>query len=194
MVLPKYLTHLAPGWWRLLLLLSCAGGPSAWGQDFDIVSSDRERRAAVEPLCAALVSMSTDPTQEQKYYRALCWLYGVIVPVQRDKALEALRELALQGNSPAQLALADSLQSGSKAEMREALQWYDRVAAAGESRVQLRRARVAQRLAQMETAPEVPPNNAPDPFDYVDDSMARTPGYHCHVFGRRKVCHGGMDF
>jgi len=144
-------------------------------------------------LCAALLAQDTGLTAEQKYHQALCWLYGIDVAVQRDKALAALRELALQGQSAAQLALADSLQGGDKAELREALQWYDRAVAAGESRAQLRRVRVAQRLSQMEPAPDSQPNNTPDPFGEGDDSMSRSPGYHCHVFGHRKVCHGGMD-
>lgn len=192
-MVPKNLLCFTP-WWRVVLLyMACTFGTAAWAQDFDIVSNDRERRTLVAPLCAALLAQDTGLTAEQKYHQALCWLYGVDVAVQRDKALVALRELALQGHGVAQLALADCLQGGDKAEMREALQWYERATAAGESRAQLRRMRVAQRLSQMEPAPDSQPNNTPDPFSERDDSMSRSPGYHCHVFGHRKVCHGGMD-
>jgi hypothetical protein len=171
-----------------------AGLAHAWAQDFDIVSSDRERHAAATPFCSAHAARGTTLNAEQKYQGALCRMYGIGEPVQRDKALETLRELALQGHAAAQLALADSLQGGTPAEMREALQWYERAGAANEPHIRLRHMRLAQRLSQMEPAPDSQPIDGPVPFDDMGDPVARPPGYHCHGFGRRQVCHGAMDY
>lgn len=184
-----------PHWHRLLLLCTvCTSAVTAWSQDFDIISNDSERRALVAPQCSVLLKVERELNTEQTYHKALCWLYGVDVSMQRDKALEALRELALLEHGAAQLALADTLQGGTTAELREALQWYDRAIAAGVLRAQLRRARAAQRLRQLEPPPDGQPTNPTNPFDEGDDAASRQPGYHCHVYGRQKYCHGNADY
>jgi len=158
--------------WRCawLLFVAMAAMVQARAQGLDGASRERERRAAVEPICAAVLVQVNGLSTDQKYQKALCQLYGVDTPPQRDLALDTLRDLASKGYSAAQLALADHLRSGTNAEMREAMQWNDR--AAGFSQ----------------------PIYAPDPFGNGDDPAARMPGYHCHMFWRRQVCHGGPDY
>jgi TPR repeat protein len=114
--------------------LALAFAPFATAVDLDIVLSEKERAAHVTPHCVRLFKSSAGLSADEKFNKALCLKFGIDAPPGEALAVGLLRELAVQGHGQAQLALADTLQQGSGAEHSEALRWYERSAAAGDSR------------------------------------------------------------
>lgn len=173
----------------LALCLVLVIAPFAGAVELDIVFSEQERASQVTPLCVPLLKPAMVLNSDEKYHKALCLKFGITVAPDIAAAVDLLRELAVQGHGQAQLALADALQQGNGAEQREALHWYERSAATGDSRAVSRAARLAQRLKAQADAVE----SAPDPFaPGFEDPVNLPPGYHCHRYGRgQQVCHGG---
>lgn len=160
------------------------------GAELDVLINEENRKSSVEPQCSRLVLPATVLTQDEKYQMALCLKFGMAIAQQMTSALNLLRELALQGHVEAQLALADSLVQGNGAEQREALHWYERCAALGDSRAALRAARLSQRLKAQGDAVEPASSRAWPDFDEPAELPA---GYHCHRYGRgQQFCHGGL--
>lgn len=163
---------------------------SAFAQDPDIEISERTRASEVRLHCKRLLLRSSKLTLDQQYHKALCLKFGISTEAQVDMAEKLLRDLAAQQHAPAQLALADTLQSGSIAEQREALHWYERGAAAGDSRAMARAARLSARLQSKAEVAETVQDSFTDGFNDPADSP---PGYHCHrSFKGPPLCHGGF--
>lgn len=169
------------GWLAAVLMGWCAG--AAHAVEPDVLLQIQARKNEATPLCAEVLPRSQGLNLQQRYYKALCLLYGLQTAPRTDDAMDLLRAVATEGHPEAQLALADTLQQGTPLQQQEALQWYGRASAGGDIRATLRLARLQQRLQ--------PPMPEPDP---EDANAARQPGYHCHIYGfGKKVCHGGMD-
>lgn len=173
----------------IALCLVLVIAPSARAVEPDIVFSEQERASQVTPLCVGLFKPTVVLSFEQKYHKALCLKFGISVPLHMAAAVDLLRELAVQGHGPAQLALADTLQQGNGVEQREALHWYERGSATGDSRAMSRATRLSQRLK----AQANPVEPAQYPFaEGFDDPENLPPGYHCHRYGTgQQFCHGG---
>ena len=176
--------------WTLVLYAAVSIATFANAAELDIAVSERDRKTYVAPLCARLVQLSTALTNDEKYLRALCLKFGIDTAPQTATALVLLREAAVQGHAEAQLALADTLQLGNGAEQREALHWYERAGAAGDSRAMSRAARLSLRVK----APVAAVENAPDPYWPTPEDQDNLPkGYHCHRYPNgQQMCHGGM--
>ena len=164
--------------------------------------NDQARRAAVAPLCRALVVQPAEGTPEHTYQKGLCLLYGLHTPQQMPLALALLRQAAGGGWVEAQLALADTLQQSSDADQREAMRWYAAAATAGDVRASGRLARLTQRRkaleaakaeARLESATAVQGMDPLQP-DGADDLPFKPQGFHCHISGfGKKFCHSAMD-
>ena len=183
-------------------MLAWAVAVPAWALDPDILINDQARRAAVAPLCRALVVQSSEGTPEHTYHKGLCLLYGLQTPVQMPLALALLRQAAGSGWVEAQLALADTLQQSNDADQREAIRWYSTAATAGDVRASGRLARLTQRRNAIEAAKaearaesaEAPQGLDPLQSDGADDLPFKPQGYHCHISGfGKKFCHSAMD-
>jgi TPR repeat protein len=120
---------------------------------------------------------------------------GQVAATEPDIA--SLRAAAAQGDSEAQVALADALQQGSTAEQTQALTWYARAADAGDSRARLRHILLSRRLQANQPAPPVTgsggtSDNGSIVLDASDDLADLPLGYHCHPFAfGKKICHSG---
>lgn len=180
--------------WTLLLCCIVGAGP-AWAVDTDILFHTQTRKAQAAPLCADLLARADSLPSEAAYQKAVCLLYGLQTPPNADAAIALLRDLALNGMTEAQLALADTLQQGDATQQKEALHWYGRASAAGDVRATLRHTRLSQRLqAAADAANAASTPDADDPYADPEANAARQPGYHCHFYGfGKKICHAGMD-
>lgn len=192
-VVPLYKVSL----WGLCFMVLA---PSANAADLDIALNEQDRRSKAVPVCAQLAeapsptasSAASPASNNAQYQKAMCLKFGLGVAQQTAAAVSLLREVALQGHTEAQLALADTLQQGNGAEEREALHWYERAATAGDSRAMSRAARLSQRLKEKGAAVDV----APNPGYFNSEDIGNMPrGYHCHRYGAgRQYCHGGGMF
>lgn len=191
-VVPLYKVSL----WGLCFMVLA---PSANAADLDIALNEQDRRSKAVPVCAQLAeapsptasSAASPASNNAQYQKAMCLKFGLGLAQQTAAAVSLLREVALQGHTEAQLALADTLQQGNGAEEREALHWYERAASAGDSRAMSRAARLSQRLKEKGVAVDVVPNSSF--FSDPEDQENMPAGYHCHRYGLgRQYCHGGV--
>ena len=179
------------------LLLAIAGFlcSAAWALDPDVAFHIQSRKAAVSGQCPATEAQSPSTPAPTVYVRALCLLFGMGVPEQIGAALELLRQASDQGDTEAQLALADTLQQGGPGAQEEALRWYARAADAWDVRARVRQARLSQRLqAAVRAATTVSPASSGGSLvvDAATDLADLPMGYHCHPFAfGKKVCHAG---
>lgn len=180
--------HLVLG--MMVLVPSCG----VWALDLDVALQMRQRQTEVEPFCLDLQMQQSPPSTHQLYQKALCLLYGLHEPEQRDSALIALRGLA-ESMVDAQLALADALHEGTLEQQQEALRWYARAAQSGDVRASVRHARLLHRIQAAQTPSTTAPAPATKPsLDPLSDpfagSSALPPNYHCHYYSiTRRVCH-----
>lgn len=173
----------------MLLVWACSG--SVWAIDPDILISEQLRRETVAPSCRILVVQSSVGSPEHTYHKALCVLYGLEVAPQATLALALMREAARAGWVEAQVALADTLQKGTRAEQEEALRWYASAMALGDVRAAGRHARLTQRYQAQVV---MPPADASGSEGFGDGMPVNRQGYHCHIAGLgKKYCHSAWD-
>ena len=189
----KYLSNAS--WLAALAVYS-----TAWAADPEILISDQMRREAVAPQCRALVVQPSEGTPEHTYQKALCLLYGLETSPQNALALALLRQSAGSGWIEAQIALGDTLQSGTNDDQLEALRWYSSAIAAGDVRATGRHARLTARInLRRQAAAAASSDNAAGaepaaPQGYGDGMPVNPNSYHCHMTGfGKKFCHSAGD-